>query len=69
MLKPGAPFIVSFSNRCFPTKAIAIWRALGSDGHISLVRLYFERTGFTQIMTEILADGLGDPLTAVAGRA
>ncbi len=28
VLKPGAPFIVSYSNRCFPTKAVAIWRAL-----------------------------------------
>ncbi len=25
-LKPGAPLIVSFSNRCFPTKAVAVCR-------------------------------------------
>ena len=25
MLKSGAPFIVTFSNRMFPTKAVAIW--------------------------------------------
>jgi SAM-dependent methyltransferase len=31
VLKPGAPCTVSFSNRCFWTKAVAIWRAL-SDG-------------------------------------
>ena len=70
VLTPGAPFIVSFSNRCFPTKAIAIWRALGSDGHAALVRLYLERTGFAQITALILANGQGsDPLIAVTGRA
>src|SRR5215470_1232993 len=25
VLRPGAPFVVSFSNRCFPTKAVADW--------------------------------------------
>ena len=25
VLKSGAPFIVTFSNRMFPTKAVAIW--------------------------------------------
>jgi SAM-dependent methyltransferase len=24
VLRPGSPFVVSFSNRCFPTKAVAI---------------------------------------------
>ncbi len=28
VLRPGAPLVVSFSNRCFPTKAVAIWQAL-----------------------------------------
>ena len=27
VLRPGAPFVVSFSNRCFPDKAVALWRA------------------------------------------
>src|SRR5215472_2066790 len=25
VLRPGAPFVLSFSNRCFPTKAVAVW--------------------------------------------
>jgi SAM-dependent methyltransferase len=70
VLTPGAPFIVSFSNRCFPTKAVAIWRALDSEGHAALVRLYLERTGFRQVVAEALTDGRGgDPLIAVTGRA
>src|ERR1700747_608128 len=32
-LKPGAPLIVSFSNRCFPTKAVAVWLRLNDAGH------------------------------------
>ena len=70
LLTPGAPFIVSFSNRCFPTKAVAIWRALGSDGHAALVRLYLEKAGFAQIDAVVLADGrFGDPLIVVTGTA
>ncbi len=69
VLKPGAPFVVSFSNRCFPTKAVAIWRALDDDGHAALVRLYLERAGFTGAAVHVLADGRrSDPLIAVVGR-
>ena len=31
-LRPGAPLVVSFSNRCFPTKAVLIWQALDGPG-------------------------------------
>ena len=69
VLRPRAPFIVSFSNRCFPTKAVAIWRSLDAHGHAALVRLYFERSGFHDIRTEALRDGSqSDPLIAVTGR-
>lgn len=68
-LRANAPFIVSFSNRCFPTKAVAIWRALDTAGHAGLVRTYLDRAGFTQITVDILADGRrGDPMIAVTGR-
>ena len=70
VLRPGAPFVVSFSNRCFPTKAVAIWRALDPSGQAGLVRLYLERAGFAETETRLLADGRrGDPLIAVIGRA
>ncbi len=69
-LQPGAPFCVSFSDRCFPTKAVAVWRALDDEGHASLVRLYLERAGFGGIQVHGLADEAGgDPLTAVTGLA
>jgi hypothetical protein len=70
ILKPGAPFVVSFSNRCFWTKAVAIWRALDIQRHAGLVRLYAERAGFTSVDVRLLADGReSDPLVAVVARA
>lgn len=68
VLAPRAPFIVSFSNRCFPTKAVAIWRALDTGGQAALVKLYLERARFTNISANLLADGAaGDPLVVVIG--
>jgi len=70
VLVAGAPFVVSFSNRCFPTKAVAIWRALDTKGHAALVELYLERAGFADVKVDLLADGrTSDPLVAVTGRA
>ena len=69
VLRPGALFIVSFSNRCFPTKAVAIWRSLDDGGHSALVRLYLQRAGFRNISAELLRDGsASDPLLAITGR-
>ncbi len=68
VLRPGGRVAVSFSNRCFPTKAVAIWRALDAGGHAALVRLYLERAGFGEVEARVLADGRGgDPLVAVVG--
>jgi SAM-dependent methyltransferase len=68
MLRPGAPMIVSFSNRCFPTKAVAIWRALDGRGHAELVAHYLRCAGFKRIAAHVLRDGsVSDPLTAVIG--
>ena len=70
VLTPDAPFVVSFANRCFPTKAVAIWRSLDMRGQASLIGLYMERSGFSDVRAQVLADGSGsDPLVAVIGRA
>ena len=67
-LKPGGVTIVSFSNRCFPTKAVALWRALDTAGQAALVRAYLEGAGFEGVRVDVLADGRrGDPLVAVTG--
>lgn len=70
VLRPGAPFVVSFSNRCFPTKAVAVWLAAGDAQHRLLVRSYFEAAGgFADVRDEDRSpDGNGDPLYAVWAR-
>jgi Methyltransferase domain len=72
VLRPGGPLVVSFSNRCFWTKAVAVWRALDDAGHARLVELYLRHAGFERIETHGLAEwveDVSDPMTAVVGRA
>jgi hypothetical protein len=72
VLRPGGPVVISFSNRCFWTKAVAIWRALGDDGHAALVERYLRDAGFEGIETYRLAEWVedqSDPLIAVVGRS
>ncbi|GHP02211.1 hypothetical protein PPROV_000096800 [Pycnococcus provasolii] len=45
VLKPGGTAIMSFSNRCFPTKAIAVWTQTGDPDHIWIVGSYFHYAG------------------------
>jgi SAM-dependent methyltransferase len=71
-LRPGAPLVIGFSNRCFWTKAVAAWRALDDAGHAVLVESYLRAAGFAEIETRRLADyieDVQDPMTAVVGRA
>lgn len=70
VLKPGSPFITVFSNRMFPTKAVAVWQALDDAGHAQLVETYYEQTGqFTDIHTEDRSPSprRSDPLFATIG--
>ena len=69
VLRPGAPVAVTFSNRCFPTKAVAIWQALDGPDQCRLVELYLRRAGFRTVESRTLRDGRrSDPLWAVIGR-
>jgi SAM-dependent methyltransferase len=77
VLKPGAPFVITFSNRMFPTKAIALWQQAHEDQRVMIVESYFVRSGaFDQVQVidrgEPAADSQdapADPLWAVAGLA
>jgi SAM-dependent methyltransferase len=69
VLRPGAPFVVSFSNRCFPTKAVAVWLGTSDEQHVALVRAYFDAaTGWVDVMAEDRSPGGGDPLYVVRAR-
>lgn len=68
VLRDGAPFAVAFSNRCFPTKAVAVW-LYGSDAeHLDLVRAYFASSGFTGVEHQRLTSP-DDPVFVVTGSA
>ena len=45
VLRPGGKAIMSFSNRCFPTKAIGIWTQTDDAGHLWIVGSYFKFGG------------------------
>ena len=72
VLRPGAPLVITFSNRCFPSKAVAAWHALDDRGHLALVRQYLLAADGWQAI-ELLdrspAPGRSDPLFAVVARA
>jgi SAM-dependent methyltransferase len=71
VLRPGGLVAISFSNRCFPTKAVQIWHHLGDDDHARLVARYLLAAGFGQIEIHRLAEWIEDeqdPLYAVTGR-
>lgn len=68
VLRPGGPAIVTFSNRCFPTKAVAVWQALDERGRRALVSAYLEAAGFTVVEVDGVAPARGDPLSWVVGR-
>ena len=67
VLRPGAPFVVSFSNRCFPTKAVAIWQSMTGPDQQRLVGAYMREAGFTSVTGQTAAPPRGDPLWAVTG--
>jgi SAM-dependent methyltransferase len=70
VIAPGGPLVITFSNRCFPTKVIAAWTALDDAGHQALVERYFEAAGnWTAIERLDRSPADGDPLYAVIARS
>jgi Methyltransferase domain len=70
ILRPGGPFVVIFSNRMFPTKAVAIWRMLDDQKHVDLVAAYFDYAGnFVEIEAHNWSpSGYSDPVYVVLAR-
>lgn len=68
VLKPGGRAIMSFSNRCFPTKAISIWTSTGDPDHIWIVGSYYHFAGgFTAPVGKDISPnpGKSDPMYIV----
>ena len=69
VLKPDGLFILSFSNRCFATKAVAAWLNSSDKEHLDLVDDYFTATGnWTTTETAIHTPYQADPLYAIWAR-
>jgi SAM-dependent methyltransferase len=71
VLRPGGPFVCTFSNRCFPSKAIRGWLYSSDEEHCALVLRYFGLSGgWDDALAErrIPLSPAGDPLYAVWAR-
>jgi SAM-dependent methyltransferase len=82
VLRPGAPFAITFSNRWFPPKVTRLWTELNPFEQIGLVVQYFEETGRFYSLETASFRGLprppddpyagqtdeSDPVFAVTGR-
>ncbi len=72
VLKVGAPLVVTFSNRCFPTKAVAVWHRLDDRGHVRLVEGYLQEAGNFENIRGLDRSPrrlVSDPLYAVVGES
>ena len=72
VLKVGSPAIISFSNRCFPYKAVAIWHQLDDQGHVRLVEGYLREAGNFENVRSLDRSPrrmFSDPLYAVIGQS
>ena len=67
VLRPGGVLAVTFSNRCFPTKAVRGWLATDDEQHGAVIAELVRRSGrFDEPAVALrTAPGVGDPLYAV----
>lgn len=74
VLRPGAPVVLTFSNRMFPTKAVHGWRYADEAGRCAIAAEYLRRAGGfgePDVSRRTPPDSLrrgADPLYAVVAR-
>ena len=72
VLKVGAPVVITFSNRCFPSKAVAVWHRLDDRGRVRLVERYLREAGNFENIRGLDCNPrrhFSDPLYAVVGES
>ena len=72
VLEVGAPVVITFSNRCFPSKAVAVWHQLDDKGHMRLVEDYLREAGNFRNVRSLDRSPrrmFSDPLYAVIGES
>jgi SAM-dependent methyltransferase len=69
--RPGSPIVCTFSNRCFPTKAIRGWLSVDERTRCEVVAEYMRLAGLDDISWQCRTptNHVGDPLYAVVGHA
>ena len=66
VLRPGGRFVCTFSNRCFPTKAVRGWLAAEDEERPGIVQRYFAASGaFLPAEAVRRPEARRDPLWAV----
>jgi len=61
VLKPGGLFLVIFSNRMFPQKAVKIWREADEEERIILVDEFFKESGLFEKAEYFVSKGKPRP--------
>jgi SAM-dependent methyltransferase len=62
ILKPGALFLVIFSNRMFPEKAVKIWRESSEDERVLLVEEFFAKADIFKKSSVFVSRGKPRPV-------
>jgi SAM-dependent methyltransferase len=66
--KPGGFVVCTFSNRCFPTKAIRGWLMVSERERLEIVKAFFDLThSYVHVEVRQSPGTTGDPLYAVWG--
>jgi hypothetical protein len=73
VLRPGAPLVLTFSNRLFPSKAVAGWLYADEPGRCTIAATYVRLAGGfdepeVSLRTPEGRRYRGDPLYAVVAR-
>ncbi len=61
ILKPGGLFLVLFSNRMFPQKAVKAWRDASEEGRVALVEDFFAAAGMYENPSVFVSRGKARP--------
>ncbi len=67
VVRPGGRFVCTWSDRCFPTKAVRGWLSTSDEQHLQVVTAYFAAAGGwlpAQTATRLPPGGFADPLWA-----
>ncbi|RJK97516.1 class I SAM-dependent methyltransferase [Vallicoccus soli] len=69
VLRPGGRFVCTWSDRCFPTKAVRGWLEADDRGRLATVAAYLRLGGFADVQRAVRVPpgGPGDPLWACWG--